>query len=361
MNSTRARIGGVRIGLLLLSLGLFQCKEKVRTHAWFAMDTELSLTLFGKSPTPDDTVFSRVDKEARRLENLFSDFSSESGLSLVKGKIGDTVLVDAEIYRVLGQALEMAKVSHGAFDITLHDLKALWGIGGNGKGTLPGNAAIDSLMRNNPVYGASWELDSLPLPLTLLSGNRVQLHRSYTNLDLGAIAKGYTVDKIHQLLDSLGCGNHILMAGGEIRLGGHKAASPWVVGIRHPRIPDSLCGLIRMDTAVSISTSGDYERFFILDGVRYHHLFDPRSGYPVRGPCAVTVMLKAGSMVADALSTSLFVMGPEKGTKLATQYHATAVWFFERPEGLCAMTMAGFEGRLTLTGIPACSPTARLE
>ncbi len=345
-----------RLILPLLALAFIQCRESVKTHNWFAMDTNMSVSLYGDTRVSDDSAFYRLEAETERLNNLYSDFSSRSSLAEVKGHIGDTVDVDPEIYGVLQLALQTSVESQGAFDFTLHDLKGLWGLGTGQKPHVPDSGAIDSLMRVNPALHAGWDSAAFPPPLTLLPGFRAVLHRENTQLDLGAIAKGRVIDRLHELLNSLGCPNHILQAGGEIRLGGKKKSGSWKVGIRHPRAADSLTGFLHTDSPKAISTSGDYERYFDANGVRYHHIFDPRTGRPAHTRdlvCAVTVVTES-SMQADALSTSLFVLGPEKGAAMARLHNATAVWFEARPEGLCAIALPDILHLLDLKGVPAC-------
>lgn len=342
-----------RFAMPLVAMAFLQCRETARTHNWFAMDTNMSVSLFGATGVKDDSAFYRMEAETERLNLLFSDFNSRSALSAIKGKIGDTLSVDPEIYQVLEYALEMSRASHGAFDLTMHDLKGLWGIGNGLVGRIPDSAEIDSLMKGNPIYHAALDIDPVPMPLTLIGGNRVVLLREHTQLDLGGIAKGYIVDCLHALLDSLGCPNHILQAGGEIRLGGNKKSGPWVVGIRHPRASDSLSGSLRLASARAVSTSGDYERFFDKDGVRYHHIFDPRTGRPSHTVCAVTVVTDQG-LHSDAITKPLFILGPEQGMVLARKYHAAAAWFFDRPSGVCAIVMPELDSVLTLRGTPIC-------
>jgi FAD:protein FMN transferase len=342
-----------RFALPVIALVFLQCREVARTHNWFAMDTNMSVSLFGPCAVSDDSLFFRLEAETERLNLLFSDFSSRSALSEIKGHIGDTVTVDPEIYPVLKIALEASKVSDASFDITLHDLKWIWGLGGGQTGHVPDSSVLDSIMRDNPTYLAGWDTGAFNPPLILLPNNRAILRRENKQIDLGAIAKGYIIDRLHEMLNSLGCPNHILQAGGEIRLGGKKKVGAWAVGIRHPRASDSLCGMIRTESAKAISTSGDYERFFESGGIRYHHIFDPRTGKPAGIYCGLTIVGDL-SVYSDALSTSLFILGPEKGMEMARRYHSAAVWFEDRTTGLCAIPMPEILPYLELFSVPLC-------
>ncbi|MEO6096937.1 MAG: FAD:protein FMN transferase [Fibrobacteria bacterium] len=340
-----------RLALALCGMALIQCRDAARTHNWFAMDSNMAVTLYGSTRVSDDSAFARMEAETERLNVIFSDFSTLSALSAVKGNVGDTLAIHPEIYRVLAYALEMSRASNGAFDLTMHDLKSLWGIGTGQEGRVPDSSEIDSVMKGNPIYHAPLAIDSVPVPLTLIPGNRAVLLRDHVQLDLGGIAKGYIVDCLHALLDSLGCPNHIIQAGGEIRLGGSKKSGPWKVGIRHPRVADSVSGFLKLKSSRAISTSGDYERYFDKHGVRYHHIFDPRTGRPSPTVCAVTVVTDSG-LHSDAITKPLFILGPELGAILARKYHASAVWFFALPSGICAVSMPEMDSLLTLTLTP---------
>ncbi len=342
-----------RILILFLSLVFLNCQQKVRSHNWFAMDTNMSVSIYGSTPISDDSVFSRLEKETEKYNEIFSDYSPVSGLSKIKGNKGDTLTIEPEIYSVLKIALKANQQSCGSFDITLHTLKSLWGMGSGQQGKVPDSSTIDSIMQGNPTYHASYDSCNFPMPITMISENRVVLERNNVLLDLGAIAKGYIIDRLDALLNTLGCPTHIIQSGGEIRLGGKKAAGPWSVGIRHPRASDSLAGLISWAGPKAVSTSGDYERFFMENGKRYHHIFDPRQGRPSDKLCAVTVITDS-SVIADALSTSLFVLGPKRGLTLAKLHNALVVWFEERNGNVCAIPMPEILPYLDLNGTQLC-------
>ena len=221
----------IRISIPILAFVFIQCQESVTTHNWFAMDTNMSVSLYGTGRVSEDSAFFRLEAETERLNGVFSDYSTRSSLAQIKGHIGDTLEIDPEIYSVLTLALETADSAHGAFDITLHDLKGLWGLGSGQAPHVPDSSTIDSVMKDNPYYQSSRDSIHFLMPLTLLTGHRVVLRRENLQLDLGAIAKGFVVDKLHELLNILGFPNHILQAGGEIRLGGVKKSGLWSVGL----------------------------------------------------------------------------------------------------------------------------------
>ncbi|MDQ3002596.1 MAG: FAD:protein FMN transferase [Fibrobacterota bacterium] len=356
--------------ILLYALFLFTaCSPKLEktTHRWFGMDTDFSATLYEsgkgnsgesgreKKPAKPDRVFAQLERESARLEQVFSDYLPGSSLSRLLGRMGDTLTTEPEIMEVFRAAEDMAVASQGSFDITLHDLKIAWGLSSDDSNRIPTNPELAVAMRGNPTYGSPPDRDASVRPaFRLLPDNRLVLLRDSAVFDLGGIAKGYVVDRLHALLDSLGHPNHIVTAGGDLRVGGRKGKEPWVLGIRHPRETGSLAGTLKLDSALAISTSGDYERFFIRDGIRYHHIFDPRTGMPSRTSASVTV-LAATSLMADRLTKPLFILGPEKGAGLLRRFGAKAVWMREIGDGkLCYVPSEELEKVLTMRGVEVC-------
>lgn len=368
-DALRKRIAASALPVLAVLIGVTimltaGCARKERTtHQWFAMDTDFSVSLYrvreSRAAAGPDSAFRAAEAESRRLEILFSDYLPFSALSRVRGRAGDTVVVPArELAEVLRAAEQAALESGGLFDPTLHDLKAAWGLSSGDSGRVPSDSAISAAMRGNPNFGARpKDHPTLFPPFRVLNGDgsrdRVVLLRDSLLLDLGGIAKGYAVDRIHALLDTLGYRTHLVQAGGDMRVSGFKAGGPWRIGIRHPRLPDTLAGTLRLESSRAISTSGDYERYFIRDGIRYHHIFDPRTGRPAGPWCSVTV-LAPSSLLADALTEPLFILGPEHGRALLSRHGAEALWMRPAGNGLCSVASPGLASRADLPGIPEC-------
>jgi thiamine biosynthesis lipoprotein len=346
--------------LLFLACG----PEKV-SHQWFAMDTEFHVSLPGagtednRAKVPPESAFTALERESRRLELVFSDYLPFSALAGLAGRTGDTLPIPApELAEVLRAAERAAFETGGLFDATLHDLKQAWGLSSGDTGRIPDDSAIARALRGNPVYGSGpGDHPALFPPYKVLDGSRLVLLRDSVPFDLGGIAKGYAVDRLDALLDSLGYRTRLVQAGGDMRVGGLRPGGPWRIGIRHPRMTDSLAGLIRVDPGKAVSTSGDYERYFDQAGVRYHHIFDPRTGRPAGPWCAVTVVAPT-SLWADALSEPLFVSGPAEGQALLSRMGAEALWLKPVGDGLCHAASPGMAGRFELPGIPACGDVA---
>ena len=155
-------------------------------------------------------------------------------------------------------------------------------------------------------------------------------------------------------LTAMGWPVHLIQGGGEIRCSGRKSGG-WRIGVKDPRRPDAVAASLRLDSGRAVSTSGDYERFFLRNGVRYHHIMDPRTAAPARGGSVATTVLCAKSVACDALSTALFVLGPRRGKTAAQRAGVEAFWIRETPEGLCGLATAGWGTRLSLAkGLATC-------
>jgi len=167
---------------------------------------------------------------------------------------------------------------------------------------------------NHPDYLTNY----LQLIIVTLKSNpakkNIYFNQKYVQIDLGGIAKGYAVDRAITLLSDRGITSAIVTAGGDSRILGDKRGRPWMVGIRDPRNKQELVAALPM-TDAAISTSGDYERYFESDGIRYHHIISPKTGESIRSTRSVTV-IGTNTTTTDALSTSIFVLGQIKGMKL---------------------------------------------
>jgi thiamine biosynthesis lipoprotein len=134
-------------------------------------------------------------------------------------------------------------------------------------------------------------------------------------IGLGAIAKGYAIDRAAEVLKAHQIKDYIVDGGGNLRIAGRKGREPWNVGIRNPRAKSGSFARFNVEHDLSVSTSGDYVKYFVLDGKRYHHILDPNTGYPARGVVSATVIAKSAEL-ADAMSTAVFVLGVKRGLEL---------------------------------------------
>jgi thiamine biosynthesis lipoprotein len=289
---------------LILSRG--NSAEKLFSYQQLLMDTDVSLQLYSGSSREAEEVKEDLFKEMSRLELLLSCTESSSEVTIINRAAGEgPVQVGPETAEVIEKAIHYARLSEGAFDPTIGPLLDIWGFRGEAN-RVPEPVEIEaaaalvdySLMENDYAAG------------------KVFLPSSGMALDLGGIAKGYIVDRGLELLARSGIGHALLNAGGDIGILGPKPdGSPWRIGVKHPRRDDELIAVISWLKKGAVVTSGDYERFFEEDGERYHHILDPRTGYPARNLLSATVVAPT-AIEADALSTALFVMGPQRGLEL---------------------------------------------
>ncbi len=292
--------------LAILSLLLPSCQGRsprvVKRHR-ILMGTLVEISVVGRDEDKAAAAINDAFAEMERVEKLMSRWIPESEVSRINRWAGvRPVKVSTEVREVIQRAGEISKASGGYFDISVGGLLDLWGFEGSG-GRVPAKVEIEQAL-GSVGYGAI-HMDEEASTVELRRGMRI---------DLGGIAKGYAVDRAYEVLTSRGYGNVIVNAGGDMRVGGRKPKGPWVIGIQDPRDRSRI--LASLDVGdISVATSGDYERYFEADGVRYHHLLDPFTGYPARQCRSVTILAK-DAVTADALATAVFVMGPEKGLRL---------------------------------------------
>ncbi|MDD5435603.1 MAG: FAD:protein FMN transferase, partial [Nitrospira sp.] len=208
-----------------------------------------------------------------------------------------------DLFNVISASQRVSELSGGAFDISWAAMRRLWKFS-KGEERVPSS---EEITRKLPLLNyKNIELNE--------SKRSVFLEKEGMAIGLGGIAKGYSVDKAMDILVKQGIRNAIIKAGGDMRIQGTNEGSPWDIGIQHPRDKNKVLGELHLSN-ISVSTSGDYEHFFIKDGVLYHHIIDPKTGMPARGCMSVTI-LAPDTMTSDALSTAVFVLGPEKGMQL---------------------------------------------
>jgi thiamine biosynthesis lipoprotein len=242
--------------------------------------------------------------EMARLEKLLSRHVEDSDVRrLSRSDKGGKVAT--ETAEVINLGLDVAQKSQGAFDLTLGELKSLW-----------------KMDTEEPVVPTQNELSNAlrgigPQALQLKT-EHVTKQQPQLQVDLGGIAKGYIVDQAIGILQHRGITSAAVNAGGDMYLLGRKIERPWRIGIQHPRNSQDILTTVSVSDR-AVVTSGDYERFFEIDGVRYHHIFDPKSGLPSRLCRSVTIITENVAL-GDALATAIFVLGPQAGLKLLKEY-----------------------------------------
>ena len=256
----------------------------------FAMDTYLQLDIYGSQTDLD-----AAEAEIQRLDRLFSSTAPESDISRINN--AGTAVIDDDTLGLLSRSLELCELTDGYLDITVYPIVERWGFISKNY-SVPERGELESLLKN--------------VDYKRVSLNSAEILPEGFKLDLGAVAKGYTADKLKELLKSRGVGSAVLNLGGSVLAYGKKPnGEDWRVGITDPADTEKYMGVIGCSDK-TVVTSGDYERYFERDGKRYCHIIDPKTGYPAdNGITSVTVVSDDGTK-NDALSTALFVMGADK-------------------------------------------------
>lgn len=266
------------------------------------MGTEVSVYLWSDEAEAGHTLLDAVFQEAARIDGLMSTYKDDSEISKINRNAAHSpVKTDDELFALIKRSLGISELTQGSFDITYDSVGQHYDFR---ERLRPDEQTVQS------------ELENIDYHHVLLDREvgAVQFRQEGVRINLGGIAKGYVVERCIAMLRSEGVKHAIVTAGGDSRLLGDRRGRPWIVGIRHPRIDGEVAiSLPLQDEA--ISTSGDYERFFDADGVRYHHIIQPSTGEPASGVHSATV-IGPDAVVTDALSTSVFVMGVDAGMRL---------------------------------------------
>lgn len=296
--------------LLLLALTVTACsqpEDPVFHDQFFAFGTLIDITLYGVEPGLAETISSLVESDFNTLHTEWHAWQPGPLLSLNKQlEQNRSATAEPGIIHVLAEANRLSRASEGLFNPVIGNLVELWGFHDNALpiGTLPDSSAIERLVTENPA------VDDITI-----EGNRIVTSNPAVAYDLGGFAKGLAIDRVIERLRESGVEHAIINAGGDLRAIGQRGERPWRIGIRHPRKTGILAS-IEITGDDSIFTSGDYERFFEVGGNRYHHIIDPRSGYPASETVSVTV-IHSDAATADAAATALFVAGPDHWQRVA--------------------------------------------
>jgi thiamine biosynthesis lipoprotein len=280
--------------------------EPVRllSRGFSAMGTLFEITVVGDRARDEEAIEAAFD-EIRRVEDLLTVWKPEAPLLAVNEAAGaDPVAVPEELFSVIERAVEISERTGGAFDISFASMGRVWNFDTD-RPVLPDPKVVKSSIRL---------IDYRRIALDP-KRRSVRLEAKGMRLSLGGIAKGYAADRAAEVLRRRGVTDFAIFGGGDQLVAGRKGDQPFSVGIQDPRKPSRHFARLTMPDGGAVVTSGDYERFFVIDGKRYHHIIDPATGYPAEGAVSVTVVAKSAT-VADALATGLFVLGPERGMEL---------------------------------------------
>ncbi len=287
----------IAAAFLAAALLLFSgCERRMLAQSEFVLGTVCSINLYEDGSAE---LYGKLFARLRELNDIFNNYSDSSEISRVNREAAAApVAVSQDFYIVLKTALDFARLTGGAFDPTVGPLVKLWGFGKSPR--VPSQEEIKTAQK---LVG--WQC-------VALQERAVRFTKSGVRLDLGAIAKGYAADCLVDILRERGVKRASLSLGGNVYVYGKKPGGVlWSVAIRDPSKPGQNAFMLKTRDA-TVVTSGAYERFFVQDGKTYGHILDPATGFPAQSGLESVTIVSHNSMVADALSTSLFVLGMEK-------------------------------------------------
>lgn len=285
------------IALLLLALPV-QAEWYEREGS--SMGTKIHVRLWAENAALGEQALDNAFAEMQRIDHAFSPYKPASELSTVNRQAFDQpVSLSAELCGLIERSLQFSQLTQGAFDITFASV----------------GFQYDYRQAKKPSeQQLQQSLPAVNYRLITLENCTLRFADKRVKIDLGGIAKGHAVDAVAALMQKQGIENASITAGGDSYLLGDRHGKPWVIGVRHPRDENNIVAVIPLENA-ALSTSGDYERFFEENGVRYHHILNPKTGRSATGIQSVTIIGDHGWRT-DALSTSVFVLGVDKGLKL---------------------------------------------
>ena len=289
--------------IIIFSIFFTSCERTADPRTEALMGTVCTVNAY------DDGTKSLYDELFARLHEIDETFSvtiDSSEISAINKAAGErSVSVSPDTAYVVRSALSYAELTGGAFDPTVGPLVKIWGINTD-HARVPAQSEIDAVL---PLI--DWR------DVSVTDDNTVMLKRRGMALDLGGIVKGYAADELTKILKAQKVRRAIVDLGGNIFVYGKKKdGSPWRVGIKDPNDPEGVPAIVLNVANSTIVTSGVYERFFTENGVRYHHILDVKTGYPAASGLLSSTIVCESSMAADALSTSVFVLGKEGGMEL---------------------------------------------
>ena len=299
-----------RLACLLLILGIIGCepqKHPVYHDQFFAFGTLIDASLYDVEQPLAESVCRQIEQDFMAMHASWHAWQP-GPLASLNRDLSDLEAgsIESSTLPLLMEAHRLSRLSSGLFNPVMGNLIALWGFHDNALplGTLPDSAAISEFIAQAP------SINDIKIDGTLITSRNPSV--AY---DLGGIAKGYAIDRAIDRLREAGIHNAIVNAGGDLRAIGQHGERPWRIGIRHPR-ENGILASIEISGDDSVFTSGDYERYFEVDGKRYHHIIDPRTGYPAMETTSVTV-IHDNAVTADAAATALFIAGPDQWWSIA--------------------------------------------
>lgn len=290
--------------LIIFSVAIISCntKDNIYKRSILSMGTTLEIQIQTSDFAKADSAIDQAFAEMQRLNDKYTVYITDSYLNKINSS--DFFDLDDETFFLLKKCEYYNIISRGAFDPAIGNIIKALGFDNTDDETIPEDSIYNYIEKNN------WKL------IELTSDKKI-IKPEHLRINLGAIAKGYAVDRIFDIIKSFGFDIFLINAGGEIKCSGKD----WEVGIQHPRKKDQIVGIIKIND-LAVATSGDYERYKIQNGKRINHIFNPING-KVADQCQSVTVIAGNTLDADALATAVFVLGPIQGLKLIEETHNT--------------------------------------
>ncbi len=269
------------------------------------------------------------------INSLMSTYLETSELSTLNQYQGEWFTLTPQTYEVIYYAQEVENLTSGAYDITAGPLVNLWGFGPGSEKKVP---------TKTQIYDARQSIGYKNLGL---NKETKQVKKSFPKMyvDLSSIAKGYAVDKLAEYFDKRGMKNYMIEIGGEVRAKGKKNQENWKIGIQKPMEGKLIQKIIDLEN-MSIATSGNYQNFFEVEGVKYGHTIDPRTGKPTEHKLLSVSVFDESCMKADAWATALMVLGPDEGYAKSQELGLKAYFIFESENGIQTLVTDALKGKI---------------
>lgn len=327
------------VALAVILLAGCEGKEPLYQEQGYVFGTLVEISVYGETETRARQAVSEVMHEFQRLHDMLHAWQpgelSELNAAFAKG---ESMAISAELVSILQDAAQLSQQSNRLFNPAIGGLVQLWGFHADEfKPVQPDDKQVAQWVAANPQMS----------DITIARGRAESKNRS-VQLDLGGYAKGYALDCAAELMRKQGIRNALINIGGNILALGQHGKRPWRVGIQHPRKPGALATLELQD-GEAIGTSGDYQRYFMLGNVRYCHLINPRSGYPMQGVQAVTILARGehAGVLSDVASKPLFISGASGWREAARQMNLSEAMLVDA-QGIVHLTTA-LQKRLEFT------------
>lgn len=300
----------MKLILLILSIISFHLKgeENIYKKQLLLMGCDFEITVVAENKTEANRAFNLSINEIQRIENLISSWKENSQTNSININSGiKAVSIDPELIHLIERSLAISKLTNGAFDITFASMDKAWKFDGS----------ITEMPKEEIIKASVAKVGYQKIILNK-NKNSVFLEEKGMKIGFGGIGKGYAADRAKEILIANGFNAGIINASGDMSVWGYMPdGTPWKVAIKNPLSKEKAFALLPVENK-AVVTSGDYEKYIEIKGKRYGHIIDPRSGMPAQGIISVTVFAPKAEL-ADALATSVFVMGSEAGLNLINQ------------------------------------------